>query len=77
MMKILLLSITLITICDAFSLSSKATRPPTRLFSVPEASLDRRAFVWSGVAASMAISTKPLPSVAAGVDYKAVASVSR
>jgi hypothetical protein len=79
MMKVLLLSIALIAIGDAFSLSSKTARPSTTLFSVPETSLDRRAFVWSGVAASLAITTNPLPSVAAGagVDYKAVASVSR
>lgn len=74
MMKILLLSTALIAIGDAFSLSSKTVRPSTQLFSTPENSLDRRAFIWSGVAASLAMTTSPLPSVAAGVDYKAVAS---
>ena len=74
MMKILLLSIALIAIGDAFSLSSKTVHPSTQLFSTPENSLDRRAFIWSGVATSLALTTSPLPSVAAGVDYKAVAS---
>jgi hypothetical protein len=77
MMKIFFLSIPLIAIGDAFSSISKIARPPTSLFSVPETSLDRRAFVWSGVAASLVVSSKPFPSIASGVDYKAVAGVSR
>jgi len=78
MMKILLLFAALAATGHAFTVVSSTVCPPTKLFSAVEDSVDRRTFLTSGVAVTVAAATSTRPAIAEDIeeplDYKAVAN---